>query len=119
MPKTVADAVANTRAILQDNDTPYRYSDADLVTYLNDALLETRKLRPDLFRAYWGTGTPFPEFTDADIAAETNIPINNMYFTPLTYFMAGTAELRDDEFTVDARAATLLNQFVQKLTMAV
>lgn len=119
MAKTVADAVTEARAILQDNDTPYRYSDADLVAYLNDGLLETRKIRPDLFRTYWGTGDAFPEFTSQDITDATDFPIDDMFFTPVVYFIAGTAELRDDEFTVDARAATLLNQFNTKLLKAV
>lgn len=115
MAKTVSDAVTSARVILQDQDTPYRYSDEELVNYLNDALLEARKIRPDLFRAYWGTDTAFPEFTTADIASGTLIPIDNMFYNPLTYFMAGSAELRDDEFTVDNRAVTLMNQFSTKM----
>ena len=112
MAKTVSDAISEARVILQDTDSQlYRYSDSELVAYLNNALLEARRIRPDLFRAY--VGQPVPSFTASDFAEL--FPLDNMFFPQFVYYIAGTAELRDDEFTVDARAATLLNQFVAKL----
>lgn len=114
MAKTVGDAIAEARAILHDTtEQVYRYTTADLYAYLNNALLETRRVRPDLFRAYLGTDTP--EFAPGDEGEA--FPIDAMYFTPVVLYIAGTAELRDDEFTVDARAVTLMQQFAAKLLM--
>lgn len=112
MAKTVGNVIEEARAILQDTSSQvYRYSTADLFAYLNNALLEMRRVRPDLFYAYIGADTP--EFVPGDEAEL--FPISAMYFTPVVFYVAGTAELRDDEFTVDARAVTLMQQFTAKL----
>ena len=48
--------ITEVRRILQDNNTPYRYSDAYLLGFANQALKRMAVLRPDLF-AYIGTVT--------------------------------------------------------------
>ena len=114
--KTIDNAIAEARAILQDTDPTgpaNRYSTADLVAYLNNGLLEARKLRPDLFREYYGVDTP--SYEEADLGQDTPFPIDGMYFSPIVFYITGSAELRDDEFTVDARAVTLMGQFTAKL----
>lgn len=112
MAKTVSDVVSEARVLLQDTDAQlYRYSDDQLVAYLNNALLEARRIRPDLFRAY--IGQAIPSYTSADLSAD--FPIDEMFFPQFVFYVTGSAELRDDEFTVDARAATLMNQFVAKM----
>ena len=116
MAKTIDDAIAEARAILQDTSptgAEYRYSTPDLVSYLNNALLEMRKLRPDLFRTYYGADTP--SYTESDLGGNVLFPVDNMFFPPAVFYMVGTAELRDDEFTVDSRAVTLMSQFTAKL----
>lgn len=112
MAKLVSDVVSEARTVLHDTNAQlYRYSDEDLVAYLNNALLEARRLRPDLFRSY--IGLPVPSFTTAEL--DSAFPIDEMFFPQFVFYVAGSAELRDDEFTVDARAATLMSQFVAKL----
>jgi len=113
MAKTVADLISEARSLLQDTDTPYRYSDSDLIAYLNTAMPEARRKRPDLFVTYWGGDSP--SFTVADITAATDFPLDEMYYMPFVYFVVGMAELRDDEFAVDNRAVSLLNAFTGKL----
>jgi len=114
--KTAADVISDARAILQDTDSQlYRYSTEDLVQYLNTALLEAKKLRPDLFLDY--IGLDVPNFTTSNL--DGDFPIDEMYYSPCVFYVVGFAELRDDEFTVDARAATLMNQFVAKLRTGV
>lgn len=114
--KTVGDVLSDARAILQDTSSEvYRYSTTDLVSYLNSALLEAKRLRPDLFTSYIGADAP--SFTESDTAED--FPIDEMYFSPVVFYVVGFAELRDDEFTVDARAATLMNQFTAKLRTGV
>lgn len=114
---TIDDAIAEARRMLADSNGTigYRYDDATLVAALNSALLEARRLRPDLFRAYYGQG--LPQFTTASLASSTALPINEMYMPPIASFMAGWVELTDDEFTVDGRAATLLQRFAAQLTV--
>jgi hypothetical protein len=114
---TIDDAVAEARRILNDTNATvgYRYDDATLVSALNMGLLEARRLRPDLFRAYYGAG--LPRFAETDLATSTALPVNEMYMPPLAGFMAGWVELTDDEFTIDNRAGTLLQRFAAQLTV--
>jgi len=113
MAKTVSDAITEARVLLHDTDPQlFRYSTPELLSYLNNALLETRRLRPDLFRAY--IGQPVPSYADGDDLSVA-FPIDEMFFPQVVFYITGSAELRDDEFTVDARAATLLNQFAAKM----
>lgn len=112
MAKTVNSVISEARAILKDTDSQLlRYSTADLVEYFNNALLEARRIRPDLFRAYIGQSVP--SYTESDLSSP--FPIDEMFFPQFVHYVAGTAELRDDEFSVDARAVTLLNQFIAKM----
>lgn len=109
---TVGDAIDQARTLLHDRNAQlYRYSTADLVAYLNNGLLEARRVRPDLFRAYIGQSVP--QFTTADLLEE--FPIDPMFFPQLVFYITGFAELRDDEFAVDNRAVTLMTQFTTKM----
>lgn len=112
---TIVDAVDLTRNLLQDQSTPYRHSDAKLVSYYNHALLEANRLRPDLFLATSGSVT---KYTEADITAETAFPVTDFYITPVSEYMAGLAALEDDEFAVDGRAVVLLQTYRRALTGA-
>jgi len=111
MARTVGEAIAQAREILQDEESvSYRYSDADLYSYLNNAISNVRRVRPDLF-IY---GEVLPSFTTTDGASD--FPLPETYFQGSVYFIAGIAELRDDEFAVDNRAMTLITRFNQVLT---
>lgn len=114
---TIDDAIDEARRILGDTNTDvgYRYSQEMLVSALNSALLEARRLRPDLFRSSYGSG--LTQYTVADLSTSTALPINEMYMPPLAGFIAGWIELTDDEFTIDNRAGTLLQRFAAQLTM--
>lgn len=106
--ETVADYVAYARELLQDEkNAPYRYSDASLVRGLSLALLEAKKLRPDLF-----LNQTIPTFTTND---STTVPIDEIYRVPMVYYVCGIAQLRDDEEVTDQRAAGFLSMFQSKL----
>lgn len=112
MAKTVGDVISDARALLQDEDAQlYRYPTAALFGYLNTALIEAKKIRPDLFLDY--IDLPTPSFSAGDEAQA--FPVDEMAFAPCVFYVTGFAELRDDEFTVDNRAVTLMQQFHQKL----
>jgi hypothetical protein len=109
MAKTVGDALTEARSILNDT-AGVRYTDGDMIAIFNTAIAQIKLLRPDLF--IFGEG--LPSYTTSDLSED--FPIADTYFYSTVYFLAGTAELRDDEFTVDGRAATLLTAFKQNLT---
>ena len=62
---TVQDYVSAARVLLQDTVAPYRYSDADMIAELNLAILEAKRVRPDLFFEYRGKH-PYPTFVSPD-----------------------------------------------------
>lgn len=111
MPRTVQSIVDEARGHLQDTrEEAYRYSDDDFILWANSAIREIRTIRPDIFvGTYEDT---FPAIT----ALTDNWPLDQMTELPATYFMAGSAMLRDDEFAVDQRALGLLKTFRDMLT---
>lgn len=107
---TVAEYVARARVLLQDTVTPYRYSDDELVEALNLAVLEARKLRPDIFI---GSFDELPEYSSSDTSEE--VDVDAQCRVAFLYYICGHAQLRDDEDTQDARASVFLNKFVSQL----
>lgn len=118
MATTLAEAIKQTRDIIQDAREPLRHSDDKLVGYVNDAMLDAWRLRADLFLV---TGTKASswvapvEMTIADIELGTQLPISPQYFTATVDYVSGMIGLGDDEFAVEGRAVTLLNRYSQKL----
>ncbi len=109
---TVGQFVTRTRVLLQDEIEPYRYEDTELIAALNEACMEAKRLRPDLFlRTFNRTLPSFNALGDA--VTEDKIP--SEYKTAFIYYMVGNAQLRDDEETTDAKASSLLNKFVAQL----
>jgi len=49
MAVSVSKVIAEVRDYVQDTEQPYRYSDADMLLYVNDGLQQMAVLRPDLF----------------------------------------------------------------------
>lgn len=113
MAKSIDNALTDARTILQDT-AGERYTDADLVSDLNSAISMTKMLRPDAFIL----GEALPEFTVADLgqAPATDFPLPDIFYQSFVYYLAGNAELRDDEFAVDNRAMTLLTVYRRNLT---
>lgn len=101
---TVAQYVSLARTLLMDEyDGPYRYSDAQLVTGLNLAFFETKRVRADLL-----IGKTLPNFTAAN---SDPVDMDEMYRVPLVYYMCGHAQMRDEEGNQDQRAAGFLQLF--------
>jgi hypothetical protein len=108
---TVQDYLDRARVLLQDKVEPYRYDDETLVAALNMAILEGRRIRPDLFEAY--LNTTLPEYSEGSLATEVDIDVQ--YRTAFVYYMVGHAQLQDDESTNDQRATVFLNKFTAQL----
>lgn len=111
MAKSYQDAITEARQILQDTDSDgYRYSDTILLNKLNRGLQALARIRPD---AFWTTFVTddivVPEVTAGTLS--TTFPLSMQFFNPLVSFIVAWAEVLDDEFTQDSRAAMLMAQF--------
>lgn len=107
MARTIGDVVVGARVILQDLLEPYRYTDSELIKHACGAAQRALQLRPDLF------ANPFA--APGAYTATTAFPVDERYFDEFTVYVAGFAELRDDRFTQDSRAAILLARFDSSL----
>lgn len=97
----VQTVIDESRAVLQDTDAAqgYRYTDNDLLRYVRDAVISARALRPDIFIGQYSIPIP-PSYALAD-----TFPLPDTYLAAVSHYVAGRAEMRDDEFAVDGRAA--------------
>lgn len=110
--ETVGQYMEEARRLLQDEISPYRYPDDDLVDSLNIGLMEARRLRADLFLPLFDIPWTDPS---GDIDIDTPVSMDPMYRHSLVYYMVGRMQLRDDEPTVDQRAASLMTKFTAQL----
>lgn len=108
---TVQDYLDRARALLLDTVQPYRYSNVDLIEALNLAILEARRIRPELFSKQFRSS--LPDFNAGGLNAQ--VDIDPMVRSAFLYYMAGHAQLRDDENNQDGRAALFLNKFTSQL----
>ena len=113
MARTVKDAVDQARALLQDSDTPYRYSDTDLVAYLNNGLAEIKRLRPDVFSPSISTSTF--SYTTSDIGATTALPLDEMFFPAVVDYITAYSEFRNDQAVNTGRGALFSQLFAARL----
>ena len=113
--RTISELLSQVRYILQDTvATSYRYPDADLLAHFNSAIYELKRLRPDVWLGLYGEDLPM--YSTAYDLTTTEIPFPSIFFQPVVLFVAGYAELRDDEFTVDNRAVGLVRSFSQQIS---
>lgn len=114
MAKTYQDLLTEAREILQDTESDtYRNTDEVLIAKLNQALQEINRLRPDAyidtFDELVDTDTEVPEVTTGNLS--DTFPIPMLFFTAVINFIAGSCDLKEDEFATDGRAAALLAAF--------
>jgi len=119
---TVEDLINQARDIVQDTgmefdyDDPDRHTNAKMIRFLNTALADCYRIRPDLFFPGVFDRSTLPVYTEADIAAQTPFGVDDTYFSAFVDYVAGYIGLADDEFAQDGRAVALLNRFIQKLS---
>lgn len=118
MAKTYQNLVTEARELLQDTDaTLQRYDDATLLNFLNRAMQEAGRIRPDAFYdLYSANSLNIPEVVASGAGAgqvnlSANFGIEMQFYTPLVSYVVAVAEITDDEYTVDGRAALLLQHF--------
>lgn len=110
---TFSDIIDDARIILNDqymdSNTVLRYTEAQLLVYARQAVIEARRIRPDLFLSNL-TGS-FPKFVETD-----TVPMPDEYHAAIADYISHRAEMRDDEFEVDGRASSLFQKFKAGLT---
>lgn len=123
MAKSIDDCLREARAIINDTDVPQRYDDALLLRILNTALREVYALRPDAFVGNFSSGVlsanTITDLVEADLEQdpETAFPLDDrLFYSPVVLYVAGKAELSDDEFANDNRAMIVLAAFRSQLT---
>ena len=103
---TVQELVTDVRRLNLDKIAPFRYDDDSIITALNIALLEARRLRPDLFVCRYGNHVPQFEAVSGDI-----IPVESQFRLAFEYGVCAHVLLRDEEDVQDQRANTFLERF--------
>ena len=118
MAKTYQNLITESRELLQDTDTDVeRYTDATMRNILNRGLQDLGRMRPDAFYDTYGTNSlNIPEVVESGAGAgQVNwtdvVGIEMQFYAPLVGYVTGVAEITDDEYSVDGRAALLLNMF--------
>lgn len=105
---TFQNIVDRARIDLQDA-AKTRYTDAEMLQYAIDGVLEARRLRPDLF--FGGYGTTTTSYVLAD-----TFPLPPQYEMLFLHYIVFRSETRDDEYAVDGRAVAMLARFEKELT---
>lgn len=111
--RTVANYIADVRTLLQDKIVPYRYDDDSLLVAFNVTMLETRRVRPDLFVFNIRYNGQTQAFTQID---DTYVDIEPQFRVWVEHGIAGHALKRDQEDYQDARATAFMSMFYFGLT---
>jgi len=100
---TIQQVVDRARGPLNDA-AGTRYSDTDLLRYVNDCVMQLRRRRPDLF---FGRYSALP----GDKVISDALPIADEYMPAVVDYVIARAETRDDEQALQARAALFFQLF--------
>lgn len=106
----LSDLIIQVRELLQDQVEPYRYSDDRLYRTLSSAFVEAYRIRPDIFVDL--------KFQIPFVVPSNSIdtfPLDQQFYMAFVDFVTSMTEFSDDEWTVDARAMSLLQLFNSRL----
>lgn len=121
----VSDYIAETRVMLQDTvNSPFRYSDDNILMALNQCMGEIARLRPDILMdvkyqtrlnpQYRLSDNIPPTYTSANENAV--VPVPGQYKLAVLQFMCGMTQIIDTEDTTDARATGFMSMFAKSLS---
>jgi len=118
MARTFGTLINEARTLLQDkigtNGGALRYTDDEMFESINSMLAEVRTKRPDLFLPNGGLRKPLAFYqaaTDMNVA----FPLDTSVYSAFVYYLVGRAELREDTFSDDSRAVSMMNKAVSQL----
>lgn len=104
MPYAYQDIVDLARIPLNDS-AKVRYTDEQLMTFVNHGMLAIAKRRPDLFIGQ------FDSLPDGTSTLTDDLPIDAGYAQVLADYVTARAEFTDDEHVNSGRAAVFANMF--------
>lgn len=119
MAKTYQSLISEARFLLQDTDTDQlRYADSTLLDILNRGLNDLSKLRPDLtYTVYANNSLEVPEIIETGPPGTGEVvwtdawPWEKWFYNRMVEYVVAVAEITDDEYTTDGRAAILMQMF--------
>lgn len=116
--KTYEDIILQSRVLLQDTRaTSYRFSDDVLLDILNRGLHDLSRIRPDLtYTLFTNNSLEVPEIVQTGAGAgqlnwDTVFGLEMWFFNRLIEYVVAVAEITDDEYTQDGRAALMMQLF--------
>lgn len=104
---TFQNVIDSARVDLQDSGKT-RYTDAQLLAHANDGVALAFKWRPEFRLGNYTVAIGSYTLSDT-------VPFPVQYQHLLTYYIISRAEMRDDEYVLDGRAAALLGLFEKEI----
>lgn len=119
MAKTYEDVVTEARDLLQDADAD-RYSNTFLLRLFNRGLQMVARVRPDaLYDLYADNDLNVPELSETPTGNQTDwtdpFALELQFYDPLVNIIVAIAEITDDEYSEDGRAAMMFQAFKTEL----
>lgn len=108
---TIQEYITATRTLLQDEAVVTRYTDGELAEALGFALMEARRIRPELFIFSAGGVPNILRTTSVDTAVD----LDEQYRVPMIYYIGSWVMRRDEEEGSQQLANSYYNSFVSKL----
>lgn len=118
MAKSYQNLISETREMLQDTDVvDPRYADSTLLNILNRGLQDLSRIRPDItYTLFTGNSLEVPEIVESAPGAGQVIwtdpfGLEMQFYPTMLSYLVGVAEIVDDEYTEDGRAAMFMQAF--------
>jgi hypothetical protein len=123
MPRTFRNIIQEAREMLQDISPPSdvtvtgtggtRYTDVAMFQAINGFMQDVRTKRPDLFLPI-GLRVPVPIY-DPTADLDTPFPLDASVYNAFVYYVVGRCELREDPYSEDSRAVSMMNKALSNL----
>lgn len=120
MAKSYENLVYESREMLQDTDADPRYPDSTLLNILNRALQDLGRIRPDIaYTLFAANDLNIPEIIHANDAPAGSgqvlwtdtFGLEMQFYPTMLSYIVGVAEITDDEYSEDGRAALFMQSF--------
>jgi len=116
--KTYQNLVFESREMLQDTDAQDpRYADSTLLNILNRGLQDLGRIRPDIaYTLFNANSLNVPEVVVSGAGAgqvnwDDPFGLEMQFYPTMLSYLVGVAEITDDEYTEDGRAALFMQAF--------
>lgn len=118
MAKSYQNLVYESREMLQDTDADDpRYADSTLLNILNRGLQDLGRIRPDIaYNLFSDNSLNIPEIVETSPGAGQVIwsdpfGLEMQFYPAMLSYLVGVAEITDDEYSEDGRAALFMQAF--------